>query len=81
MLARISSFAFNGIDAVPVEVQVQIASGLPTLPLALLIEKFGGDHPADLAMMRLRCVGCGDVGRVEHKLMRLCDPGCPKQIR
>jgi magnesium chelatase family protein len=28
-LATIRSFAFSGIEAVPVEVQVQIASGLP----------------------------------------------------
>jgi magnesium chelatase family protein len=28
-LARIATFAFAGIEAVPVEVQVQIAPGLP----------------------------------------------------
>ena len=28
-IARIRSFAFSGIEAVPVEVQVQISSGLP----------------------------------------------------
>jgi magnesium chelatase family protein len=28
-LATIRSFAFSGIEAVPVDVQVQIASGLP----------------------------------------------------
>jgi hypothetical protein len=28
-LARIRTFAFSGIEAVPVEVQVQIAPGLP----------------------------------------------------
>ncbi len=28
-IARIQSFAFSGIDAVPVEVQVQISSGMP----------------------------------------------------
>ncbi|OYW05889.1 MAG: competence protein ComM, partial [Acidiphilium sp. 37-67-22] len=28
-IARIQSFAFAGIEAQPVEVQVQIASGLP----------------------------------------------------
>ena len=29
-IARIPSFAFSGIEAVPVEVQVQIAPGLPS---------------------------------------------------
>ena len=28
-MARVQSFAFSGIEAVPVEVQVQISSGLP----------------------------------------------------
>ena len=28
-IARVASFAFAGIDAQPVEVQVQIAAGLP----------------------------------------------------
>ncbi len=28
-LARVHSFAFAGIEAVPVEVQVQLSSGLP----------------------------------------------------
>jgi hypothetical protein len=28
-IARVQSFAYSGIEAVPVEVQVQIASGLP----------------------------------------------------
>ena len=39
MLARISSFAFSGIDAVPVEVQVQIASGLPSFAVVGLPDK------------------------------------------
>ena len=30
-IARVRSFAFSGIEAVPVEVQVQISSGLPAL--------------------------------------------------
>ncbi len=33
-LATIRSFAFSGIEAVPVEVHVQIASGLPAFLLA-----------------------------------------------
>ena len=39
MLARISSFAFSGIEAVPVEVQVQIASGLPSFAVVGLPDK------------------------------------------
>ncbi|HEY4252943.1 MAG TPA: magnesium chelatase domain-containing protein, partial [Roseomonas sp.] len=38
-LARIATFAFSGIDAVPVEVQVQIASGLPAFLLVGLADK------------------------------------------
>ncbi|MDT8266158.1 magnesium chelatase domain-containing protein, partial [Roseomonas sp. DSM 102946] len=32
-MARVVTFAFNGIDAIPVEVQVQIAPGLPAFNL------------------------------------------------
>lgn len=32
-MARVVTFAFNGIDAIPVEVQVQIAAGLPAFNL------------------------------------------------
>jgi len=38
-LARVTSFAFNGIDPVPVEVQVQIASGLPAFLVVGLPDK------------------------------------------
>jgi magnesium chelatase family protein len=37
-LASIRSFAFSGIEAVPVEVQVQISSGLPAFLIAGLID-------------------------------------------
>ena len=43
MIARISSFAFSGIDAVPVEVQVQIASGLPSFVVVGLPDKAVGE--------------------------------------
>ena len=39
MIARILSFAFSGIDAVPVEVQVQISSGLPAFLVVGLPDK------------------------------------------
>ena len=38
-LARIGSFAFSGIEAVPVEVQVQISSGLPAFLIVGLADK------------------------------------------
>ena len=39
MVARINSFAFRGIDMVPIDVQVQIASGLPALTIVGLLDK------------------------------------------
>jgi magnesium chelatase family protein len=38
-IARVRSFAFSGIDAVPVEVQVQIAPGLPSFLVVGLPDK------------------------------------------
>lgn len=38
-MARVNTFAFSGIDAVPVEVQVQISSGTPALLLVGLPDK------------------------------------------
>jgi magnesium chelatase family protein len=43
MIARILSFAFSGIDAVPVEVQVQISSGLPAFLVVGLPDKAVGE--------------------------------------
>ena len=43
MIARISSFAFSGIEAVPVEVQVQISSGLPAFLVVGLPDKAVGE--------------------------------------
>ncbi len=42
-IARIRSFAFSGIEAVPVEVQVQIASGLPAFLVVGLPDKAVGE--------------------------------------
>jgi hypothetical protein len=42
-LATIHSFAFSGIEAVPVEVQVQIASGLPAFLVVGLPDKAVGE--------------------------------------
>lgn len=38
-IARVASFAFAGIEALPVEIQVQIASGLPAFTLVGLPDK------------------------------------------
>ena len=43
MIARISSFAFSGIDAVPVEVQVQVSAGLPAFLVVGLPDKAVGE--------------------------------------
>ncbi|MBU6497790.1 MAG: YifB family Mg chelatase-like AAA ATPase [Rhodospirillales bacterium] len=42
-LARIRSFAFSGIEAVPVDVQVQISSGLPAFLVVGLPDKAVGE--------------------------------------
>ena len=42
-IARVQSHAFSGIDAVPVEVQVQISSGLPTFLMVGLPDKAVGE--------------------------------------
>ncbi|HTW26919.1 MAG TPA: YifB family Mg chelatase-like AAA ATPase [Acetobacteraceae bacterium] len=42
-IARVQSFAFSGIEAVPVEVQVQISSGIPAFLLVGLADKAVGE--------------------------------------
>src|ERR1700722_2274646 len=42
-IARIQSFAFSGIEAVPVEVQVQISSGVPAFLVVGLPDKAVGE--------------------------------------
>src|ERR1700727_840608 len=42
-IARVNSFAFAGIDAQPVEVQVQISSGLPNFLMVGLPDKAVGE--------------------------------------
>ena len=41
--ARITTFAFSGIDAVPVEVQVQLSTGLPNFVLVGMADKAVGE--------------------------------------
>ncbi len=42
-IARIQSFAFSGIDAVPIEIQVQISGGLPAFLIVGLADKAVGE--------------------------------------
>src|SRR5581483_6144076 len=42
-MARVNTFAFSGIDAVPVEVQVQISSGVPAFLVVGLPDKAVGE--------------------------------------
>ncbi|MFL1462412.1 YifB family Mg chelatase-like AAA ATPase [Roseococcus sp. DSY-14] len=42
-LARVTTFAFQGIEAVPVEVQVQLTSGLPAFILVGMADKAVGE--------------------------------------
>ncbi|MGE0223762.1 MAG: YifB family Mg chelatase-like AAA ATPase [Acetobacteraceae bacterium] len=42
-MARVNTFAFSGIEAVPVEVQVQISGGMPALLLVGLPDKAVGE--------------------------------------
>jgi magnesium chelatase family protein len=43
MLARLASFAFQGIETVPVEIQVQVAPGLPAFAVVGLPDKAVGE--------------------------------------
>ena len=42
-IARVRTFTFSGIEAVPVEVQVQISGGMPALLLVGLPDKAVGE--------------------------------------
>ena len=41
--ARVTTFAFSGIEAVPVEVQVQLSTGLPNFVLVGMADKAVGE--------------------------------------
>ncbi len=49
-----------------------------TLPVATLLARFGPVYPVDKALSRLRCSAC-QVVKVDARLFRLCEPGCPRQ--
>ena len=54
-------------------------SHMAPFPLGVLIRRLGETHPVEAALWRLRCEACGARGGAEARLLRLCDPGCPKQ--
>ncbi len=45
-IARVATFAFAGIEAVPVELQVQIAHGLPAFLVVRLVTRASERHRA-----------------------------------
>lgn len=49
-----------------------------TLPVAALLKRWGELHLVEFAMNSLRCSAC-DQQDVAQVLVRLCDPGCPRQ--
>ena len=44
MHTLVQTIAFRGIDTIPVDVQVHIANGLPTIAIVGLADKAGGAH-------------------------------------
>ncbi len=48
------------------------------LPVEQLIRRFGELIPVEMAMVHLRCTACGGR-KVQHQMVRLCEPSCPKQ--
>ncbi len=48
------------------------------LPVDALLRRWGELHLVEFAMQSLRCTSCGE-NDVRHTMVRLCDPGCPRQ--
>ena len=48
------------------------------LPLKLILRRFGELCAQESALMSLRCMGCGELGRCQAGHVRLCDTSCPK---
>lgn len=67
---------------VPGFIQVGICGGcgyMAALPLAALLRRYGELYPVESAMMNVRCTDCGEAGKTQPRIVRLCDRGCPKQ--
>ncbi len=50
-IARIQSFAFAGIDAIPVTVEIQISSGLPAFIIVGLPDKTVGEAASAFVLL------------------------------
>jgi hypothetical protein len=53
MVQRVSTVAFEGIEARAVDVQVQVAPGLPAFAIEFTIDRIGGIRPASQLAARL----------------------------
>lgn len=51
---------------------------LAALPLAALLQRFGELTPVQQIRDRITCSACRSRA-TEIRMMRLCDPGCPRQ--
>ena len=48
------------------------------MPVDALIRKFGDLELVEFALVGLKCIACGHIG-ASALMLRLCDPGCPRQ--
>ena len=49
------------------------------LPVVALLARYGELYPQEGAFLHLRCGSCAEVSKTVARLLRLCDPGCPRQ--
>jgi hypothetical protein len=48
------------------------------LPVAAMIARLGPSCRINVALKHMRCTAC-HAARVDARLLRLCEPGCPHQ--
>lgn len=58
--------------------QCQACGHQGTLPVDALLRRWGELQLVEFAMQSLRCSACG-ARDVRHTMIRLCEPGCPRQ--
>jgi hypothetical protein len=51
---------------------------LAALPVALLLQRYDALTPIELVRERITCSSCRSR-EIDIRVMRLCDPGCPRQ--
>ena len=59
-------------------VRCRTCGHLAALPVAALLKRFGELTPIDRIRDRIPCSVCQGHA-IEIRMMRLCDPGCPRQ--